>query len=623
MSNLIQLLPDAIANQIAAGEVVQRPASVVKELLENAIDAGASEIKLIVKDAGKTLIQVIDNGCGMNESDARLCFERHATSKIKSADDLFALHTKGFRGEALASIAAIAHTELKTKQANEELGNHLIVEGSTVIKQEPCMCANGSSFSVKNLFYNVPARRQFLKSDSSEMKHIIEEFQRVAIPHADIHFSLIHNNSEVFQLPPGNLKQRIVGVFGKKFENRIVPVTETTDLLKINGFVGKPEFAKKTRGEQYFFVNHRFIKSAYLHHAVNNAFQELIDNKQFPSYFLMLQVDPASIDINIHPTKTEIKFKDERVLYAILKSAVRQSLGKYNIAPSLDFEQESAFNIPLPKANQEISSPEISIDPAYNPFEQEKSNSANTNKNKQATTDNWSKQFNKPDSDGWEDLHQIAAVNIESAQSAQQTSFSPDWSNHTENETGSQRKAFQWQPGYIVTKTKSELVLIDQRRAHIRVLYEEFLHHLEQQNAATQQLLFPETIALNAADFELIKGLQKELIQLGFDIELMTDQGMAVNGVPAASSGQDVTMLLEDLLEQFKNNVGSLHLEKQQQVAYALAQSTAIKHNKLLNYEEMVGLIDQLFACESPFYTCAGKPTIINFTTDEIKNRFK
>lgn len=622
MSDIISLLPDAIANQIAAGEVVQRPASVVKELLENAVDAGATSIKLIVKDAGKTLIQVIDNGCGMSETDARMSFERHATSKIKKADDLFALHTKGFRGEALASIAAIAHVELKTKMHTNELGTKMVVEGTAVKQQEPCMCANGSSFAIKNLFYNVPARRQFLKSEQVEMKHIIDEFQRVAIAHPDLQFTLEHNLNEIYNMPSGNLKQRLVHIFGKKFDQRLVPVSEKTDVVQMEGFVGKPEFAKKTRGEQFFFVNNRFIKSSYLNHAVSAAFEELIDSRQHPSYFLNLDLDPATIDINIHPTKTEIKFKDERVLYAILKSAVKQSLGKFNIAPSLDFEQENAFNIPLPKKNQEYRPPSLNINPNYNPFEVEKSQSG-SNGNTNLGGSNFENHYQKPDTSNWEDLYAInTSQQNEEQEETQQTVISSNWNDENDKTGATVQKAFQWQNGFIVTKTKSGLLLIDQQRAHERVLFEHYIQQLAQHKSASQQLLFPETIVLNAADMELMVGLTKELHELGFEIEQMDKDKIAVNGVPADAADHDTSLLIETLLEQFKNNVGQLSLGKKEQVAYALSRSTSIKRNKTLSDEEITSLIDQLFACENPYHTCKGKPTIVTFTLDEVQKRF-
>ena len=382
MSDIIQLLPDHVANQIAAGEVVQRPASAVKELLENAVDAGSTKIDLIIKDAGKTLIQVVDNGCGMTETDARMSFERHATSKIKNADDLFAIKTKGFRGEALASMAAIAHVELKTKIVDIDLGSQIIIEGSEIISQEPVSCNNGTSLSIKNLFYNVPARRNFLKSNGVETRHIIDEFERVALTHPDIHFTMNHNGNEVFNLASSGLRQRVVNVLGKKYNDRLVPIEEYTNILNVTGYIVKPEFSKRTRGEQFFFVNNRFIKSTYLNHSVTSAFRELIAKDQFPSYFIYLEVEPNTIDINIHPTKTEIKFEDEKSIYAIIHSAVKNSLGKYNIAPSLDFTQETSFNVPPLKEGQTIVQPVIKVNPGFNPFETNKESSINSFKKK-------------------------------------------------------------------------------------------------------------------------------------------------------------------------------------------------------------------------------------------------
>ena len=371
MSSIIQLLPDHVANQIAAGEVVQRPASVVKELIENAVDAGATEIKLIVKDAGKTLIQVIDNGKGMSVTDARLCFERHATSKIRHAEDLFSLHTKGFRGEALASIAAIAHVEMKTKQDQEELGTHIVIEGSKFVSQEVAVLPKGTSFSVKNLFFNIPARRNFLKSDTVEFRHVIDEFERVALAHANIHFVLFHNGSEMFNLPASNFRQRIVNVFGGKTNEKLVPVKESTEIVEIQGFVGKPEFAKKSRGEQFFFVNDRFIKSPYLHHAVMAAYEGLLKDGCQPSYFLYLDLPPHTIDINIHPTKTEIKFDDEQALYAILRSSIKHSLGQFNVAPVLDFERDATLDTPYDYTGKDAETPLIQVDANFNPFLEE------------------------------------------------------------------------------------------------------------------------------------------------------------------------------------------------------------------------------------------------------------
>lgn len=609
MADIIQLLPDAVANQIAAGEVIQRPASAVKELLENAIDAGADTISLVIKDAGKTLIQVNDNGYGMSETDARLSFERHATSKIKQADDLFNINTKGFRGEALASIAAIAQVELKTKKDGEDLGTTIIIEGSEVKDQEPCSTSKGTSFSIKNLFYNVPARRNFLKSNPVEIKHIIDEFQRVALVHADINFSMYNNGNEVFNLKKGSFRQRIVGVFGEKYNQKLVPVSEDTDLVKVEGYVTKPEFAKKTRGEQYFFVNDRFIKSAYLNHAVQNAFDQLLSKDQFPSYFLKLTIDTSKIDINIHPTKTEIKFDDERAIYAIIRTAVKQALGKHNIAPTLDFEQESSFNVPLMKNTDSIKAPTIKVNPSYNPFET-KTVSSPPSKPK---TDNWETLYNSFE----KDTNEI--VEHHKTNKEEQQVISTDWDSEEDEET---QTLIQLHNKYILTQLKSGFLIVDQQRAHERVLYEQFFTNLEEGNGATQQLLFPETVEFTNADAELINELTKEIKTLGFAMDKVGRNSFVVNGMPAELKEQNVKKCLELLLEQFKMNESELKLKKHENLAISMARSAAIKSGKKLAYEEMKALVDKLFGCEMPYSLPNGKPTIITLDLAELNQQF-
>ena len=607
MADIIQLLPDSVANQIAAGEVIQRPASAVKELLENAIDAGADTISLVIKDAGKTLIQVNDNGSGMSETDARLSFERHATSKIKQAEDLFNLNTKGFRGEALASIAAIAQVELKTKKEGEDLGTTIIIEGSEVKEQEPCSASKGTSFSIKNLFFNVPARRNFLKSNPVEIKHIIEEFQRVALVHANINFSMYNNDNEVFNLKQGSFRQRIVGVFGDKYNQKLVPVTEDTDLVQIEGFVSKPEFAKKTRGEQYFFVNDRFIKSAYLNHAVQNAFDQLLSKDQFPSYFLKLTIDPTKIDINIHPTKTEIKFEDERAIYAIIRTAVKQALGKHNIAPTLDFEQESSFNVPLMKNTDTIKAPTIKVNPNYNPFE----------------TKTVSSQPTKPKADNWDSLYSSFEKDTNEIiehqnEKQEQQVISTNW-DEEEDET---KTLVQLHNKYIFTQLKSGFLIIDQQRAHERILFEQFLKNLEEKQGTTQQLLFPETVDFVSADAELINELSEEIESLGFNFDKVGRNSFVVNGMPAELKDQNVKKVIESLLEQFKMNESELKLKKHENLAISMARSSAIKSGKKLSNEEMKVLVDELFACEMPYSLPNGKPTIITLNLDDLNQQF-
>jgi len=623
MSDIIQLLPDAVANQIAAGEVIQRPASAVKELLENAIDAGADNISLIIKDAGKALIQVIDNGQGMSETDARLSFERHATSKIRCAADLFNLNTKGFRGEALASIAAIAQVELKTKQENLDLGTQILIEGSEVKEQEPCSCTKGTSFSIKNLFYNVPARRNFLKSNSVETKHIIEEFQRVAMVHANITFSMYNNGNEVFNLPAGSFRQRIVGVFGEKYNQRLVPVAENTDIVVIEGFVSKPEFAKKTRGEQYFFVNDRFIKSSYLNHAVQNAFDQLLTKDQFPSYFLKLTIDPSKIDINIHPTKTEIKFEDERSIYAIVRTAIKQALGKHNISPTLDFEQESSFNISLAQEKATIKTPTIKINPGYNPFDSDKQVSSLSNHQKEKKQ-NWEAlydDFEQNTKDITEST--LSNFNTEPTKSVEdqfeQQVISPDWDNE---EKPSTKTLVQLHSKYIFTQLKSGFLIIDQQRAHERVLYEEFIRNLDDQKGNSQQLLFPETVDFTPEDAEIILEIADEIKSLGFDFNQMGTTTFIISGIPAELKPTNIKPTFENLMEQFKLNKSELELDNRENLAVSLARSASVKSGKTLSNQEMTGLIDQLFACQMPYTLPNGKPTIITLNLEDLNNQF-
>ena len=498
MSDIIELLPDSVANQIAAGEVIQRPASVVKELLENSVDAQASEIKLIVKDAGKSLIQVIDNGIGMSETDARMCFERHATSKIKKADDLFSIKTKGFRGEAMASIAAIAQVTLKTKKADKEIGTEILIEGSEVTRQEPVSSSTGTSIAVKNLFYNVPARRKFLKSTPVELRHIIDEFQRIALAHPEIKFELYSNDSDLFILPISPLRQRIVGLFGKNYNEKLVPIKEETSIVKLEGFIGKPEYAKKTRGEQFFFVNNRFIKSSYLNHAVISGYNELIGKDSHPSYFIFLEVNPELIDINIHPTKTEIKFEDEKSIYSIVRSAVRQSLGKYSLSPSLDFETETVFSIDPIGSNTTVSAPEIKVDKSFNPFQNEPSKEKDTKQNWSST--NLNRQKNS--SENWEKLYESFKTNAPVAN--QKNEPKELFINH-DLESEIRQNFIQLNKKYILTTIKSGFIVIHQQRAHERILYDKFTKAFKENKRTTQQLLFPKTVELRLSDMAFLR----------------------------------------------------------------------------------------------------------------------
>lgn len=620
MSDIIHLLPDAVANQIAAGEVIQRPASAVKELLENSIDAGSDAITLVIKDAGKTLIQVIDNGFGMSETDARLSFERHATSKISCADDLFNLNTKGFRGEALASIAAIAQVELKTKKENADLGTKIIIEGSQVKEQEPCSTNKGTSFSIKNLFFNVPARRNFLKSNPVEIKHIIEEFQRVALAHPNISFSMYNAENEMFNLTKGSLRQRIVGIFGDKYNQKLVPVAESTDIVTIDGFVSKPEFAKKTRGEQYFFVNDRFIKNAYLNHAVQNAFDQLLSKEQFPSYFINLKIDPSKIDINIHPTKTEIKFEDERSIYAIIRTSVKQALGKYNISPTLDFERETSFDIPLSKGIDTIKAPTIKVNPNYNPF-----NTIESQKGSNSNSYHSVKTVAKKEAKDWENLYidfekntsEIIEHQVQQNEPEQQV-ISSNWDDDTEQT----KTLLQLHKKYIFTQLKSGFLIVDQQRAHERILYEKFSKQLNIQKSSSQQLLFPETIDFVSSDAELLEEIKSEIESLGFILNKVGRNSFIITGVPSEINDQNLKQTLEQLLEQFKLNKSELKLEKHENIATSLARSASIKSGTFLTNEEMNNLIDNLFACEMPYNLPNGKPTIISLNLEDLNKQF-
>jgi DNA mismatch repair protein MutL len=614
MSGIIQLLPDHVANQIAAGEVVQRPASVVKELLENAVDAKASDIKLIVKEAGKTLVQVIDNGLGMNTTDARLCFERHATSKIRQAEDLFDLHTKGFRGEALASIAAIAHVEMKTKQDQEELGNHIVIEGSKLTKQDVAVLPKGTSFAVKNLFFNIPARRNFLKSETVEFRHVLDEFQRVALAHPSISFTLIHNGSELYNLPGSNMRQRIVAIFGGKTNEKLVPVSEDTDLIKINGFVGKPEFAKKSRGEQFFFVNDRYIKSPYLHHAIMSAFEGLLKEGNQPSYFLYLQVPPHTIDINIHPTKTEIKFDDEHSLYAILRSSVKHSLGQFNVAPILDFERDSNLDTPYQYKDKTADFPTIQVDSGFNPFAAEKPSKSLASfgsYKKDTPQGNWESLYVglKQDSD------EIASFSFESTE-VTGSLFESEAIEATAQAT------YQIHKKYIVSTIKSGMLVMDQGRAHQRVLYEQFLTNITIQKAASQQLLFPLELYFSADEMQVLRDMQPTLENTGFVFDAFTTDAIQISGLPVLMAESDVSVVLEELIHNIQNEIPESSFSQSDTIAKSMAKSLAVKTGTYLTDKEQENLVNSLFACKEPTISPFQKPTFITFTVEDLDKRF-
>ncbi len=613
MADIIQLLPDHVANQIAAGEVVQRPASVVKELLENAIDAKATSVTLVIKDAGKTLVQVTDNGIGMSVTDARLSFERHATSKIKSAEDLFNLHTKGFRGEALASIAAIAHVELKTKTEDSEIGTHLTIEGSKVISQDPAVVPKGTTISVKNLFYNIPARRNFLKSNPVETRHIIDEFHRVALAHPNVAFQMLHNGSDVFNLPSSNSRQRIVNIFGSKTNEKLVPVSEETEILKIEGFVLKPEFGKKSRGEQFFFVNDRFIKSSYLHHAVSSAFEGLMKSDVHPGYFLFLEVDPHSIDINIHPTKTEIKFDDEHSIYAMLRATVKHSLGQFNIAPVLDFERDKGFDTPYDYSKKQPTAPSIEVDRDFNPFK-EKPKQGNINF-----------PFKREQSASWESLYvglkdENTAVSNLGDIEFESEEVTGSLFDTSEAETG--QTTFQLQNKYIVSPLKNGMMIIHQNLAHQRIVYEELLKNITVKEAVSQQLLFPLQLHFSKPDLEIIEKFREQLEHTGFIFSELKDETIEISGIPVLILESHVVNLLNQLVHDIKEEVPDTGFSQNDMLAKSMAASMAIKTGVSLNKEEREHLINQLFACKEPTVSPTNKPVFTALDVSDLDKKF-
>lgn len=608
MPDLIRLLPDTVANQIAAGEVIQRPASAVKELLENAIDAGSSRIDLFVKDSGKTLIQVTDNGCGMSATDARMAFERHATSKIRSADDLFHIRTMGFRGEALASIAAVAQVELKTRRHDDEVGTRLQIDGNEILSQEPVTAAAGSTFYIRNLFFNVPARRNFLKSNPVEARHIIDEFERVALAQPSIAFSLNQNGLEVFKLPASNLRQRIVNLYGQPYNERLVPVQEETTLLNIQGFVGKPEFSRKTRGEQYFFVNRRFIKDGYLHHAVTNAFESLLPREAYASYWLYLEIDPGKIDVNIHPTKTEIKFEDERSVYAIVRAAVKRALGQYSVTPSLDFERETSFDVPSGMNHRPPVLPGITVNTGYNPFKES---------GDRIRTSGWEKMY--------EGLDQVAVA---------QASLIPDPAElfpdaAATSETASDEMApatgeiISIDSRYLAFPMHGGLCLVDQQAAHERILFEELLNRPEEAIQGSQQELFPVHLQFRTADAELLAQHLADLRRFGFMLESFGGSAFVLQATPVGVERGTEQSVLEHILENLKHFHPDPTEPVREQLARALARSLAIPAGRELTPVKRQELIEALFRCSNPGMGIDGKPCIVRISLEELRGRFR
>lgn len=643
--NLVQLLPDAIANQIAAGEVIQRPASVVKELVENAIDSGASEIELLIKDSGKTLIQVRDNGCGMSETDARMSLERHATSKLRSADDLFALRTMGFRGEALASIVAVAQLEMKTRRAPDELGTRLVVEASEVKVQEPVAASPGTTMAVRNLFFNIPARRNFLKSDTVEMRHIRDEYIRIALAYPEVRFDLHVNDRLDLALPAGKLRQRVVQVFGRKYDKLLVPIEEDTDVLSIRGYVGKPEAARKTRVGQFFFINNRFIKSSYLHHAVVSAYDDLLPSGSHPFYVIYLEIDPARIDVNVHPTKQEIKFEDERLIYNYLKATIRHGMGRASIMPSIDFETDNPFSpsrtsintTSRPAEEGQVLSSRMNDD--YKPSTGGTGNSGNsgstsggiktgaaTEAARQANNlRNWQQLYEglgdekKPSSDA--PFIDFSAPTGEEAGELLQSSMSQEADEDTPQPQD--RAPYQLHQRYIVSPIKSGWLLIDQRGAHQRILFEQFVKTLKNQPAASQQSMFPQTIELPHADAGILTDILPDLKQLGFDVEDFGGNSFIVRGIPAELAGKNNEIaLLEQLIAQYRDNLDP-ELDAHDRLAKALARGAALRRGQSLDEAEMRSLIDRLFACKQPNLAPNGRRVFVKYELDEVDRQFE
>ncbi len=602
MPDIVKRLPDSVANQIAAGEVIQRPASVVKELMENAIDSGADNIKVNIRDAGRTLVQVVDNGCGMSPADARMAFERHATSKISKATDLFAIRTLGFRGEALASIAAVAEVELKTRRKEDELGTEIILHGSQLSSQEPVSCPTGCNFLVKNLFYNVPARRKFLKSNSTEFRNIIQEFYRVVLAYPELSFTLTHNQSEIYHLSPAPIKQRIINVFGKNLNQILIPVRNETSIIKLQGFIGKPEAAKKSFGEQFFFVNKRYMRHPYFHKAVMAAYEGVLPPETVPAYFLYFEADTESIDINIHPTKTEVKFEDERSIYQIILATAREALGKHSLVPSLDFERDGDIDIPVLKKDTTIRIPQDKIDPDYNPFDMEPGRQPGKGSGfpgKQENLAYWESLYR--------DLEQAGKTITEAMSNGRPGTPSP---------------LFQFKQKYILLAVKSGLMVVDQRRAHERILYERFLGSLEKKEPLAQQELFPRRIEMDAEEHALLMEIFNDICSLGFDIRDAGEHSIEIRGIPADMDMGDPNEWIGKFIRDFREREADIKEETGRKVAAAMAKSCSIGAGRQLRQEEMREIMDQLFACSEPGTVPDGKPVFRILPMEDIEKMF-
>ena len=605
MSDIINILPDSVANQIAAGEVVDRPASAVKELLENALDAGATKIQLIVKDAGRTLIQVIDNGCGMSDSDARLCFERHATSKIHKADDLFAIHTMGFRGEALASIAAIAQVELKSRMHDSELGTQVIIEGCDIKDQCSCSCPCGTSIAVKNLFFNVPARRNFLKKDSIELSHIEETFKRVALINYNTDYTFYHNGKLLYDLHGGNFVERIAQMYGQNYRERLYPVDEDTDVVRVHGYVSKPEYARKSRGEQYLFVNHRFIKHPALNAAVEKAYTDLIPDHYYPTYFLHLEVDPSRIDINIHPTKTEVKFIDESALFTIIRAATKRALGQFGLATELEFNPVKEVDFPPAPQGYVPKQPQVHYNPDYNPFH-------TSDKTRVGTTGGMG--ISRPKGSQWTSFFDLKSEEVKPAET-QQTTIS-----HPENEqpTTPTQPCLQLMGSYIVSTMPSGLLVIDQQAAHERIIYDRLMSH--EGNAAAQQLLFPVNCQFSPADADIFSELIPDLQKQGFEIGPLGQTTFVVSATPAEIKDSELQQLFDQMLTEYKGTMMQKFSDRQQCLCRSLARQMAVKAGTPLQQAEMQQLIADLFCCMVPHVSPSGKKTMAIIPPEKLLN---
>lgn len=621
MSDIIHLLPDSIANQIAAGEVIQRPASVVKELVENAVDAGAGHIQVNIKDAGRTLIQVIDDGKGMSETDARMAFERHATSKISTADDLFSLHTMGFRGEALASIAAVSQVELRTRLKGAELGTYLAFSGSELENVEPDACTEGSAFSVKNLFFNVPARRKFLKSNETEFRNIINEFERIALVNPQIALSLYHNEVEIFNLPESGLRQRVVNVYGKTLNQKLISVDAQSSLVTISGFIGRPDSAKKRGTLQYFFVNGRFMKHSYFHKAVMQAYEHLIPAGEQPNYFIYFTLDPATIDVNIHPTKTEIKFENEQPIWQILMAATREALAKSSAIPTIDFDLDGAIDIPVYNPVKDVTPcevPRVQVNSGYNPFE--------TSSYKKPEFD-WSKLYNDFEKE------RTAVQQFSTSDNAVLTSDMSDPVFGSDEVIASNVSVglfddvsipcYQYKGKYIITSLKSGLALIDQHRAHVRIMFDQYVENIREQRGASQQLLFPEIIEFTACEAAILPTLLEDIRFIGFDLTNLGNNSYAINGLPAGIENLDSVSLIRDMVNRVIETGCEVHEEICESLSLSLAKATAIRPGKILSAEEMDDLLASLFSCQNSNLTPDGKIIISKLTDEELERRFK